>query len=104
MKGDITMSRLYTLATKLHDTCCPKCNGRCHCGSPCLFNHEAEETDWKENVANSYFLDLAKKATAITAETHLTDEQFVEYASGIPYGNDIPAEVYAVMIKHGFFD
>ena len=98
------MSKLYALATNLHDACCPKCNGRCHCGSPCFFNLKANEDEWETNSANSYFLELAKKASDIITETQITDEQFVEYAEGIPYGKDVPAEVMAAMVHHEFID
>ena len=72
-KGDIIMSK--TLATKLHDNLCPMCNGRCHCGSVCIFEHEPkDETVWDNNIANSYFLELAKKAVNIISETGITEE------------------------------
>ena len=98
------MSKLFVLATKLHDACCPKCNGRCHCGSFCDFTHEPKDTDWETNPANRYFLELAKKAAEIITDKDLTEDQFVEYAEGIPYGKEIPADVYASMIQHEFLD
>jgi len=101
-KGDIIMSK--TLATKLHDNLCPMCNGRCHCGSVCIFEHEPkDETVWDNNIANSYFLELAKKAVNIISETGITEEELIHYAK--PYGKDnIPSNVSSSMEKHSFFN
>lgn len=99
MKGDIIMSKM--LAIKLHDTLCPKCNNRCHCGSQCVFTHDTS-ADWSSNSANRFFLELSDKATAIMAEIDINEEQFIEYAIAIPYGNALPDKVYDAMVAHGF--
>lgn len=91
------------LATKLHDHLCPKCNGRCSLGSPCVFTHTPEESDWETNSANSFFLQLANKGLKIMEETHITEEQLVMYANySRTSPEDIPDIVYASMCNHEF--
>ncbi len=91
------------LATKLHDSLCPRCNNRCRMGSICLFEHEPkDETVWDNNPANSYFLDLAKKAEEIMAETKITEEDFINYATSYSFSEDVPSEILSSMTKHGF--
>lgn len=93
------------LATKLHDSLCPRCNNRCHMGSLCSFEHEPkDESVWSSNSANSYFLDLAKKAKEIIAETKITEEELVSYATSYAIDGDVPNEIISSMKKHGFIN
>ena len=90
----------FELATKLHDSLCPKCNGRCLSRSFCSFTHNSSEYDWKANSANRYFLELAEKAEKIIAETGLSVDDFIVHAKNYPF--DIPENVLQSMEKNHF--
>ena len=88
-----------TLATKLHDNLCPRCNGRCH--NICQFTHTPKEEDWETNPANNYFLELAQGGIHIMEETGITEEQLVMYAAALT-PEDIPDNVRLAMEKYNF--
>lgn len=90
------------LATKLHDALCPKCNNRCHCGGLCAFNPNISDAEWDFNPANSYFLELAEKATVIMKEVNITEEQLIEYAKAPFLGTYVPEDVRLSMVEHDF--
>lgn len=94
----------YDFAVKLHDACCPKCNGRCGCGGFCRFTHTPANIEWESNPANAYFLELARKAEKIMNAAEITEEQLLEYAKAKASANDsaIPENVVLLMQEHDF--
>lgn len=99
MKGDIIMSK-FELATILHDSLCPMCNGRCFVGEFCSFTHNPSEKDWETNSANHYFLQLAEKANKIMEEVNISVDEFIAYAQSFP--NNIPENVMKSMERNNF--
>lgn len=90
----------FELATTLHDSLCPMCNGRCCVGGFCSFTHNPSEKDWETNSANHYFLQLAEKANKIMEEVNISVDEFIAYAQNFP--NNIPENVMKSMEKNNF--
>ena len=92
----------FELATTLHDSLCPMCNGRCLVGGFCSFTHNPSEKDWEtiDIRIDHYFLQLAEKANKIMEEVNISVDEFIAYAQSFP--NNIPENVMKSMERNNF--
>lgn len=89
--------KLRELAVKIHDRCCPKCNGLCHCGAFCEFQSESEKDSVWDLGVNAYFLELAGKGMKIMETLGITEDEFLRYAKRSAFGIEIPKKVQQQM-------